>query len=191
MIDENKKNYEKKIFEKEQEKLNIKKLKDKLLQLNVDGRINDFEFQESNNKYNENILEIDRQIEKIKSDKEINNSMKVNVEKIVSFLNRELDIEHSNFDKETIDSFLDKIIIKPESTKEVVQLQVILKIGNPYEAMYNRHNISQTLKIKTISLEYLSWGRTATKRSIDFVRKYGNTPFRYPVSFIIEYAFVA
>jgi DNA invertase Pin-like site-specific DNA recombinase len=191
MIDENKQNYEKLIIEKEQEKINIKKLKNKLLQLNTDGIINDIEFQESNNKYNEDILDIDKQIEKINLDKEVDNSMKVNIEKIIQFLEKELDLnQNATFDTETIDSFLDKIIVKPESTKEIVKLQVILKIGNTYEALYDRHNIDNTLEIKPLLLSTGN-GHCKQLREVKFERKYGNTPFKYDINFIIEYGFVA
>jgi site-specific DNA recombinase len=188
-IDTNKKNYEKIISEKEQEKSNIKKLKNKLLQLNVDGRINDLEFQESNNKYNEEIDKINKQIEEINSIKEVNQFMKTNIDKITSLLDTKLNLEN-DFTIDIIDSFLDKIIVKPESTKETVKLQVILKIGNAYEALYNRKEFNNTLSIKPLLLSTNN-GQEQQQREVKFVRKFGNTQFSYNISFEIEYAFVA
>ncbi len=107
----------------------IIKMKDKLLQLSIDGKVSDDEFALRNNQFNSEIdkLKIQReefQIQELKN-REIANS----VETLRKIITDELNFD-KGFDNAIIDSLLDKIEVYETKNKKVIDLKIYFKVLN-------------------------------------------------------------
>ncbi len=124
-------------FDKEINKLNsdierIKKVKDKLLDHNVNSVISDTEFKERNNVCNDNINNIQNQIEIINEEKKTANNIEDEINKLEKLIEKKV----KNPTDEMLFDLLDKIVVYDSPNKHTAKLKIYLKIGKEIEANY-------------------------------------------------------
>ncbi len=131
-------NYDKDIKDLFKEIENLKKKKDKLLELVINEYIDNDEFKKRNDEYN---LQIETKQEQLKKYEKLN-EQKYNVKEQLSQIKKLLKKEY-NFDdyvnEEVVNTFLDKIeISKHEELENTINLDITLKAGNEVKAIYNK-----------------------------------------------------
>ena len=151
------------------EKIEIKK--DKILEYNLDGKITDDEFIKRNNKFNDEMLEIQEQLNELSKAKNEINSIadKINsMKKIIK--NIQADTKNFEISKEVIDILVDKIIVYNED-KNVAKLEIRLNTGAVTESKITNtrlrsgniiKNILPERNIKIIKKEMTAIGHTQT-----------------------------
>ncbi len=109
--------------------------KDRLLDLSVAGALNTAEFKQRNDALNEQIRTCETQLAAVRAEEEKNASGGLNEAEIRRCLERELSFE-GEISSALVASILEKIVVKKESTKEEIHLDIYLKLGQQYEAVY-------------------------------------------------------
>lgn len=94
----------------------IMKLKDKLLEFSLNGKLSDDEFEARNNRFNEEIENIRLSIQDIQEQEHLNIEMKYNIENIRQALIGELNFENG-VDSELVGTLLDKVIVCTSDNK--------------------------------------------------------------------------
>jgi len=117
----------------------VHKKKDKILELNLENRLTNEEFENKNNALNDEIVLIEQQIKKY----EELNDVKFDVEEQLKMINNLMNknIEFANADEVTddiVNSFLEKVIITKGIKDNEVRLNVILKPAISIKAIYRR-----------------------------------------------------
>ena len=74
-------------------------------------------------------------MEAIRQEEEKSGEGNLNIAEIRRVLDRELSFE-GEINTALVASILDKIVVKKESTKEEIHLDIYLKLGQQYEAVY-------------------------------------------------------
>ena len=105
----------------------IMKRKDKLLDLSLDGKISDAEFQSRNEEFNRQIGELRLLHERLTSEKLQNEDMADSVDALRKIITKELDFS-DGFSATTIDALLERIEVSPTTNKKSVQLKVYFKV---------------------------------------------------------------
>jgi len=107
----------------------VKKRRDKLLDILLAGRINDTEFDARNKTMSDEIAEKEQRISQINSSAKRRSEFIAEgerlcgaIEKVVTFV--------GGFNRKIIDTIVDLILVKTESTKELVYLDVYLRCQN-------------------------------------------------------------
>lgn len=109
------------------EKIEMKK--DKILEYNLDGKITDDEFIKRNNKFNDEINEIQQQIKKLSETKDEINSAVEKINSIKKIFKRiQINTENFEINKKVVDTLIDKIIVYNED-KNVARLEIRLNTG--------------------------------------------------------------
>ena len=115
------------------DQINIKK--DRLLDLSVAGALTTAEFKQRNDALNEQIRNYESQLKTVCEEAEKHASVALDEAAIRRTLEKEL-----NFDGEInsalVASILDKVVVKKESTKQEIHLDIYLKLGQQFEAVY-------------------------------------------------------
>jgi hypothetical protein len=112
-----------------------KKRKDKLLDLNINGLINDSEFKKRNEEFNINISELEKQIEKYSQ----LNDIKLDGEKQLKYIKKALEKEvdfKNHFDEKIAEQILEKIEVYNTKISNLIHLKVILKSGMSIPVYY-------------------------------------------------------
>lgn len=109
--------------------------KDRLLELSVAGALTVTEFKTRNDAFNRQIQNLEAQLAAIRAEEENNRGTSMNPDKIRLVLERELSF------KEKINSalaavILDRLVVEKESSGEAVHLEIHIKPGGQYEAVY-------------------------------------------------------
>jgi hypothetical protein len=104
----------------------VKKKKDRLLNLNIDGRISDDEFQERNNDFNNEIAEINRKITKAQEDTKKGQNLTKAMDEIRNVLLAEMDFD-SGLNNSIVDALIERIEIHKTENPNVVDVKVLLK----------------------------------------------------------------
>ena len=102
----------------------LKKKKDRLLTLNIDGRISDDEFEARNNDFNDEIAAVNRKIFKIQEDAAKNKNLAKTMDEIRKVLLSEID---SGFNNSIVDALIERIEIHKTDTPDVLDVKVLLK----------------------------------------------------------------
>lgn len=105
----------------------ILKRKDKLLDLSIDGKITDDEFERRNNLFNNEIDELNNKIEDLKKQVEENESIEKNIKNLKNIISLEIDFDNG-FDNSIIDSMIDKIEVNETDNKNVIDLKIFIKV---------------------------------------------------------------
>lgn len=113
--------------------INVKK--DRLLDLSVAGALTVEEFKQRNDAMNVQIRMLETQLEAIREEEAKCADGTLNIAEIRRVLDRELSFE-GEINTALVASILEKIIVKKGSTKEEIHLDVYLKLGQQYEAVY-------------------------------------------------------
>lgn len=120
-------NYQFEISKLKKEIKTIETKKEKLLELNIDGSINNLEFKERNDKYNEDISSLDIRIGKIEQERKIMSDSFVNINIIEDAIKKQVDSKNNV--SEFVDKFLEEIIVyKEDNDRHKLILKIYLNL---------------------------------------------------------------
>ena len=117
-----------------------KQKKDRLLDLHIAGAITTPEFKERNDGLNDLLKEQESQLAAIHQEQAKAGTQELDIDAIRKELNAQLSFEE-DINTALVATILDKIIVKKESTKEEIHLEIYLKLGHKYEAIYSPQNV--------------------------------------------------
>ena len=121
-----------------------KQKKDRLLDLHIAGAITIGEFKERNDGLNDQLKEQESQLAAIRQEQANVGSQELDIDAIRKELNATLSFE-GEIDSALVATILDKIIVKKESTKKEIHLDIYLKLGQKYEVIYSPQKSSASL----------------------------------------------
>ena len=116
------------------------RMKDKLLQLCIDGKLSDEEFAVRNSKFNDEIDAYKIKIEELKLELEKNEKMGNSAEVLRKIITEELTFK-DGFDCGITDSLLDKIEVYKTDDRNIINLKVYFKVVQdemPFEVKRKR-----------------------------------------------------
>ena len=128
--------YEKMLAHVENEIASTKVKKDRLLDLHIAGAITIGEFKERNDALNDQLKDHESRLAAIRQEQVRAGSQELDIDAIRRELDKELSFK-DGINTALVATILDKIIVKKESTKEEIHLDIFLKIGQKYEAIYS------------------------------------------------------
>ena len=118
--------------------------KDKLLDFSIKGRISDDEFERRNNFFNNQIEELKEKIKQLEEDQQKNKSVADTLHALREMISDELDFEEG-FSDGMVDAVLDRVEVHKTDRKNVVQLDVYLKVVDEYKSfLLNRKRGCET-----------------------------------------------
>ena len=128
--------YERLLSRVEGEIVAIKQKKDRLLDLHIAGAITTPEFKERNDGLNDQLKKQESQLIAIRLEQSKAGSQEIDIGAIRKELNEQLCFE-GGINTALVATILDKIIVKKESTKKEIHLDIYLTLGQKYEAIYS------------------------------------------------------
>lgn len=134
-------NYQHHAEKLETEIAGINAKKDRLLEMSMEGVISIPEFKSRNDGFNEQLLTIQNKLEILKSEQSKSATTAENLEQIKAALQRELDFA-DGVNSELVATILDHIVVKRDSTKENIHLEIHLKFGDPQDICFQREKSS-------------------------------------------------
>ena len=117
-----------------------KQKKDRLLDLHIAGAITIEEFKERNDGLNDQLKLQESQLAAIHQEQAKAGSQELDLDAIRRELDKELSFT-DGINTALVATILDKIIVKKESTKEEIHLDIYLKLGQKFEAIYSPQNV--------------------------------------------------
>ena len=120
----------------ENEITSTKQKKDRLLDLHIAGAITIEEFKERNDALNVQLKNQESQVYANQQEQAKASSQNLDIDAIRRELDKELSFE-GGINTALVATILDKVIVKKESTKEEIHLDIILKLGHKFEAIYS------------------------------------------------------
>lgn len=136
-------------LEADMEQINAKR--DRLLEMSVAGVIDITEFKKRNDGFNEQLQSLENRLTALIQEQRKSASTKGNLEQIRAALQRELDFA-DGINSELVTTILDHIVVKKDSTKTDIHLEIYLKLGDPYDATYAREKSSLCgLRLRSIT----------------------------------------
>ena len=115
-----------------------KQKKDRLLDLHIAGAITIEEFKERNDSLNDLLKEQESQLAAIHQEQAKAGTQELDIDAIRKELNAQLSFD-GGINSALVATILDEIIVNKESTKEEIHLDIYLKLGQKYEAVYSPH----------------------------------------------------
>ena len=112
-----------------------KQKKDRLLDLHIAGAITIEEFKERNDALNVQLKNQESQLAAVRQEQVKVGSQDLDIDAIRKELDAQLSFE-GEINSALVAMILDKIIVKKESTKEEIHLDIYLKLGQKFEAVY-------------------------------------------------------
>ena len=131
-------NYQRDASRIEGEIASIQGKKDRILEMSIDGTLPHEEFKLRNDAFNRQIQDLEKQLDTLKKEEEKSRMTPEQLEKIRLSLTRVLSHE-DGISSALVTSILDHILVKKNSTKQVLELEIHLKFGNPWEVYYQRN----------------------------------------------------
>ena len=128
----------------EQEEEAIRAKKDRLLEMSIEGALDTSEFKTRNDGFNAQLAALEQQKEALRAEEETSKSTAAQLDNIKAALEEELSFQNG-IDSALVTTILDRIVVKPESTKEEIHLEIHLKIGEPRDVVYTREKSSLRL----------------------------------------------
>lgn len=105
--------------------------KDKILDLNINGKISDDEFKQRNDLFNNEVSELRNKVSELEHEKEKNKSYEESIRTLRETIATKIDFEFDEkCTQEVIDDILDKIIVYKTENKNLVNLKVYFKVLN-------------------------------------------------------------
>ena len=95
------------------------------------------EFRERNDGFNRQLRELERQIALVHEEAEKSRLSEARLEEIRAALERELSFQ-KDIHAGLVTAILDHIVVRRESSREVLHLNILLKSGACYEAVFRR-----------------------------------------------------
>ena len=115
--------------------------KDRLLEMNLEGVISMAEFKQRNDGFNEQIKVLEEKRAALQAETEKGWRTAAQLEEIRAALKRELTFQNG-IHSALVTTILDHIVVKKGSTKEVLHLDIHLKFGGPWRAVFDREHSS-------------------------------------------------
>ena len=128
--------YERMLTHVEGEIAATKQKKDRLLDLHIAGAITIEEFKERNDGLNDQLKAQESQLAAIRQEQSKATSQELDIDAIRQELEKQLSFE-GEINTALVATILDKVVVKKESTKEEIHLDIYLKLGRKYEAIYS------------------------------------------------------
>ena len=119
----------------ENEMDDLERKKNRLLDLSIAGALTVEEFKERNDAFNAQILECQGKLTAIRQEEENGTSEELDIPAIRRALDEALRFT-GEIDTALVATILDKVVVKKESTKDNIYLDIFLKLGSTYEAVY-------------------------------------------------------
>ena len=119
----------------ENEMDDLERKKNRLLDLSIAGALTVEEFKERNDAFNVRILECHGKLTAIRQEEENQSSEELDIPAIRQALDEALRFT-GEIDTALVATILDKVVVKKESTKDNIYLDIFLKLGSTYEAVY-------------------------------------------------------
>ena len=119
----------------ENEMDDLERKKNRLLDLSIAGALTVEEFKERNDAFNAQILECHGKLTAIRQEKENRSSEELDIPAIRQALDEALSFT-GEIDTALVATILDRVVVKKESTKDDIHLDIFLKLGSTYEAVY-------------------------------------------------------
>ena len=157
----------------ENEMEDLERKKNRLLDLSIAGALTVEEFKERNDAFNAQILECQGKLTAIRQEEENRTSEELDIPAIRRALDEALRFT-GEIDTALVATILDRVVVKKESTKDDIHLDIFLKLGSTYEAVYTplKHTAGITSLKKAerpeFSLLYLLCGASMFKFSLIF-----------------------
>ena len=136
--------YEKMIAYVENEISATKIKKDRLLDLHIAGAITIEEFKERNDGLNEQMKGQESQLAAVRQEQAKVGSQDLDIDAIRRELDKELSFT-DGINSALVSTILDKVVVKKESTKEEIHLDIFLKLGQQYEAIYSPQTLPASI----------------------------------------------
>ncbi len=131
-------NYPRDASRVEGEIASIQGKKDRILEMSIDGTLPHEEFKLRNDAFNRQIQDLEKQLETLKKEEKKSRITPEQLEKMRLSLTRVLSHE-DGISSALVTSILDHILVKKNSTKQVLELEIHLKFGDPWEVYYQRN----------------------------------------------------
>ena len=128
-------NYGKLCCQVENEMDDLEQKKNRLLDLSIAGALTVEEFKERNDAFNAQIQECQGKLTAIRQEEESRSSEELDIPAIRRALDEALRFT-GEIDTALVATILDKVVVKKESTKDNIYLDIFLKLGSTYEAVY-------------------------------------------------------
>ena len=119
----------------ENEMDDLERKKNRLLDLSIAGALTVEEFKERNDAFNAQILACQGKLTAIRQGEESRSSEELDIPAIRQALDQALSFT-GEIDTALVATILDKVVVKKESTKDNIYLDIFLKLGSTYEAVY-------------------------------------------------------
>ncbi len=119
----------------ENEMEDLERKKNRLLDLSIAGALTVEEFKERNDAFNVQILECQGKLTAIRQEEENRTSEELDIPAIRRALDEALRFT-GEIDTALVATILDRVVVKKESTKDAIHLDIFLKLGSTYEAVY-------------------------------------------------------
>ena len=132
--------------------------KDRLLELSIAGAITLEEFKRRNDNFNEQMKSLENQIEILHAEEEKSRCSKTQLSKIKASVEQALSFSNG-VDSSLVTTILDHIVVKKNSTKENIYLDIHLKFGGLWEVAFQREK-SSSLGIRLRNTTPLCGSRT-------------------------------
>ena len=119
----------------ENEMDDLERKKNRLLDLSIAGALTVEEFKERNDAFNAQIQECQGKLTAIRQEEENQSSEELDIPAIRQALDEALRFT-GEIDTALVATILDRVVVKKESTKDDIHLDIFLKLGSTYEAVY-------------------------------------------------------
>ena len=119
----------------ENEMDDLERKKNRLLDLSIAGALTVEEFKKRNDAFNAQILECQGKLTAIRQEEENRTSEELDIPAIRRALDEALRFT-GEIDTALVATILDRVVVKKESTKDDIHLDIFLKLGSTYEAVY-------------------------------------------------------
>ena len=115
--------------------------KDRLLEMSIERALSTTEFKQRNERFNQQLQELERQKRSLELEKDKSKISVDQLSKIKTALEEEITFQNG-INSALVTTILDHIVVKKDSPREVMHLDIHLKLGEPYEAIIDRKNSS-------------------------------------------------
>ena len=119
----------------ENEIADLERKKNRLLDLSIAGALTVEEFKARNDAFNAQILACQGKLTAIRQEEENQSSEELDIPAIRQALDQALSFTQ-DLDTALAATILDRVVVKQESTKDAIHLEIFLKLGRVYEAVY-------------------------------------------------------
>jgi len=143
----------------DEELSSIQAKKDRLLEMSIEGVITMAEFKQRNDGFNRQAQTLEERLAVLQAEEEKGRRTTAQLEEIRAALERELTFQNG-INSALVTTILDHIVVKKGSTKEEIHLDIHLKFGGPWEAVFQREKFPfQSIRLKNTT------PKTATRRT--------------------------